>query len=109
MKVESKYKNPDKRIECLKEEVKRQSRLASEHYKDLVKARGECIVWWSKNTTEETDSCRGHYFAQFKPGDIIAIIGHVIEVSAKTDPSCKNESSEIKYIQKETRRIGRWY
>jgi len=108
MKVESKYKNPDKLIQQLRNKIKWEDNSVNYWKGETKKVRGELIISW--NPVENTQSCdNSHELGILRPGDIVAIIGHVTEVSAKTDPSCKNESSEITYIRKETRRIGRWY
>jgi len=108
MKVDSKYKNPDKFIEGLQRQLKWANEIARKNWDMWVKGKGELIVSW--NPVENIQSCgNNHKLGTLKPGDIIAIIGHVTEVSVKTDPSCNNESSKYTYTLKETRRIGRWY
>ena len=108
MKVDSKYKNPDKLIQQLRNKIKWEDNSVNYWKGETRKVRGELIISW--NPVENTQSCgNSHELGILRPGDIVAIIGYVTEVSAKIDLSCKNKSSEITYIRKETRRIGRWY
>jgi len=93
--VQSKYADPDKYIAKLKVEVKRLQETGNNLHRDWLKEMGQLAIRWQPHEkTQESESGR---LSQFNPGDKIAIIGTVVEVS------CRNSRSRIVYTVKETR------
>lgn len=100
MKVESKYKNPDRFIRRLQRRIKDVRQLASRNW-DMFdrerKKRGEVICTWTSG--EDVQSGSSNVLAQLNPCDKIAIIGEVVEVRSR------GGKAAITYVIKETRRI----
>ena len=104
MKVESKYKNPDKFIEQLKKEAKRAWQIASENFNLFDKERGKKLFSYADNTFYEFN-ITGRNFGDLKVRQKVKLIGIVEEVSEKVkcfangkdESTLKLKIAEVRY------------
>jgi len=96
--VKSKYKNPDKYIQRLKNVLDRVREQSSDGYDLYEKAIGRQIVSWSKGVTD-SQAVNGHKFGVLRPGDIIHRVGRITRVIIEKG------SSTIEFDQLGVRKI----
>lgn len=103
--VKSKYKNPDRFIGRLQDEIKRRKTWADSDRERMGQLRGEHIVSWAKSSDvyhhNLSDDCD---LGNFHVNDKVAIIGRVVKVMESTCNTGNRESS-IDYQLLETRCI----
>lgn len=104
--VKSKYKNPDKFIQGLQQEIKRIERVLNYARERENGLRGESIIVWDhKKNTPNRQACGSSCdLGKLRTGDSIVIKGKVIMVKEST---CKagNHESEMEYDMLETKRV----
>ena len=84
--VKSKYKNPDRYIERLKNDVKWAYQQYIESYNLYYDERGERIIEWAKEATDG-QKVLSQNFGVLRPGDIIHRVDRVTKVIIEKDSS----------------------
>ena len=98
--VESKYKDPDKYIDRLKNEIRWMNNNKKYSKKGIAELCGKVIVKW-EDGIEDVQSCIDGDLSTIRVNDIIAIIGKVIE--SKEYLSNGTVESEITYKRIKTK------
>ncbi len=94
MQVESKYKNPDKYIERLKDELVKTRRIARENLERM----GSHVAYYTRDVIK-SNAMAGRHLGSFRVGDTIIITGEIRKVTEEL------RRSEIEYWRIHFRRI----
>lgn len=99
-------KGNDVEKQCLINDLYRRiNRLTAEKAKIKQEVMGEAIVpQWTP--IKDEISAASFQLAEFRPGDVIAIIGRVSRVESEIAPKCNNKVSRVYYTRVQTRRLS---
>ena len=100
--VESKYKDPDKYIERLKEQVVRAWEHSGGNWDLYQSARGKPAITWSKGTKQSMHPNNSPIEFGLRLGQKIAMIGKITKIHEQYDSNGKPDN-DLEYELQETR------
>ncbi len=104
--VESKYKNPDKFIEQLKQRASKAEELRWEADRLAFRQHGTRVISWAPGRPNSTTCTSSSDLGLFRIGDEIITIGKVVKATEELVDG--KPRSTVDYIRLETRRVPAW-